>query len=62
MNQVGYLTIDDSPTEDFLSKVDLLASMEIPAIFFCRGNRLEERPDDAISAIKKGYVPVAVAG
>ena len=56
MTQVGYLTIDDSPTEDFLNKVNLLSSMEIPAIFFCRGNRLEERPDDAISAIKKGYV------
>jgi len=56
MTQVGYLTIDDSPTEDFLNKVDLLASMEIPAIFFCRGDRLEKRPDDAIYAIKKGYV------
>jgi peptidoglycan/xylan/chitin deacetylase (PgdA/CDA1 family) len=30
--------------------------MEIPAIFFCRGDRLEQRPDDAITAIKKGYV------
>ncbi|MHA1503545.1 MAG: polysaccharide deacetylase family protein [Candidatus Heimdallarchaeota archaeon] len=56
MMQVGYLTIDDSPTEDFLNKVNLLSSKGIPAIFFCRGDRLEKRPDDAISAIKKGYV------
>jgi len=56
MMQVGYLTIDDAPTEDFLNKVNLLSSKKIPAIFFCRGNRLEKRPDDAIYAIKKGYI------
>ena len=56
MKQVGYLTIDDGPTEVFRNKVDLLSSMEIPAIFFCRGERLEKRPDDAIYAIKKGFV------
>ena len=54
--QVGYLTIDDAPTGDFLNKVNLLSSKKIPAIFFCRGNRLEKRPDDAIYAIKKGYI------
>ncbi len=56
MKQVGYLTIDDAPSADFLNKVKLLTSKEIPALFFCIGQYLEERPDDGIYAIKKGYV------
>ena len=56
MKQVGYLTIDDAPSADFLNKVKLLTSKEIPALFFCRGQYLEERPDDGIYAIKKGFV------
>ncbi|NHJ48003.1 MAG: polysaccharide deacetylase family protein [Asgard group archaeon] len=56
VRKVGYLTIDDSPTDDFLRKVDYLVSKNIPAIFFCRGDYLENRKDDAITAIKKGFV------
>lgn len=54
--KVGYLTIDDGPTSDFKRKVDILSTKKFPAIFFCRGDRLEERSEDAIYAIKKGYI------
>lgn len=56
VRKVGYLTIDDSPTADFRNKVKHLVSKEIPAIFFCRGDRLVERSEDAIFAIKQGFI------
>jgi peptidoglycan/xylan/chitin deacetylase (PgdA/CDA1 family) len=56
VRKVGYLTIDDAPSKDFLNKVDYLVSKEIRAIFFCRGDLLEENPKDVIYAIKKGFV------
>jgi len=56
VRKVGYLTIDDAPSEDFLNKVKHLVSKEIPAIFFCRGDYLVKRSEDAIFAIKKGFV------
>jgi len=52
----AYLTIDDSPSADMRTKVDLLRAKEIPAVFFCRGDLLEQRPDDAIYAIKNGFI------
>ena len=54
--KVGYLTIDDGPTADFRRKVKILKEKEYPAIFFCRGDRLRERLEDVIFAIKNGYV------
>lgn len=51
-----YLTIDDGPSVEFKQKVDFLLSKKIPAILFCRGKFLEERPDDAAYAIKRGFV------
>lgn len=54
--KVGYLTIDDGPTSDFKRKVDFLSNKKFPAIFFCRGDRLEKQPEDVIYAIKKGYI------
>ena len=56
VRKVGYLTIDDAPTDDFLRKVDFLASKNIPAIFFCRGEYLENKQNDVIYAIKKGFI------
>ncbi|HUU77108.1 MAG TPA: polysaccharide deacetylase family protein [candidate division Zixibacteria bacterium] len=56
MLKVGYLTIDDGPTEDFRNKVDFLIKKQFPAIFFCRGDLLLKRKDDAIYAVKKGFV------
>jgi peptidoglycan/xylan/chitin deacetylase (PgdA/CDA1 family) len=37
-------------------KVDYLLNKEIPAIWFCRGDFLEQRPNLAIRAIQKGFV------
>ncbi len=56
VRKVGYLTIDDAPSADFRNKVKHLLSKEIKAIFFCRGDFLVERSEDAIFAIKQGFV------
>lgn len=52
----AYLTIDDGPSEKFESLVDFLAERKIPAVFFNRGDFMEERPDAVIYGIQKGYV------
>src|ERR1044071_9016162 len=52
----AYLTIDDGPSLDFLDKLDLLDKNHIPAVWFCQGNYLEQRPDMAIEAIQRGHV------
>ena len=51
----AYLTIDDSPSKNFLPKLHYLMEKEIPALFFCIGNLLEKHPDAAIQSIKAGY-------
>jgi peptidoglycan/xylan/chitin deacetylase (PgdA/CDA1 family) len=56
MVKIAYLTIDDAPSEEFRQKVDFLLFKKIPTIFFCKGTRLEEQQDDAVYAIKKGFV------
>jgi len=56
MVKIGYLTIDDAPSEDTKEKIDFLLKHKIPAIFFCEGQRLEKYPEAAIYAIKKGFV------
>jgi len=56
VKKVAYLTIDDGPSKDFKEKVDFLLSKNIPAIFFCRGDFSEQRPDAVIYAIKKGFI------
>jgi len=52
----AYLTIDDGPSTDFLAKLDLLDKNHILAVCFCQGNYLEQRPDMAIEAIRRGHV------
>jgi len=54
--KICYLTIDDAPSEDFKNKIDFLVEQKVPAIFFCEGKKLEEKPQDIIYAIKKGFV------
>lgn len=55
--KIGYLTIDDAPTDDFRNKVDFLFQNNIPAIFFCIGRCITpKREKDIIYAIKKGFV------
>lgn len=50
-----YLTIDDSPTPRFKEKFEFLYSKNIPAVFFCIGNLMEENSDVMIEAIHKGF-------
>jgi len=52
----AYMTIDDGPSLDFLDKLNLLDENHIPAVWFCQGNYLEQRPDMAIDAIRRGHV------
>ena len=52
----AYLTIDDSPSSRMDDMVDWLYEKSIPAIFFCRGDLLEQNMDSAVRAIGKGFV------
>jgi peptidoglycan/xylan/chitin deacetylase (PgdA/CDA1 family) len=52
----AYLTIDDSPGHDFGEKVEFLHRKNVPALFFCVGNKLEAQADVVVAAIQKGYV------
>jgi peptidoglycan-N-acetylglucosamine deacetylase len=52
----AYLTIDDSPTQDFLLKLNYLISKQIPAIWFCIGANMEQHPESVIAAIQQGYL------
>ena len=54
--KIGYLTIDDSPSNNFEEVVNYLVEMQIPAIFFCEGRKLEKRIDVVIDAIRKGFI------
>lgn len=52
----AYLTIDDSPSHRMDDLVDYLEEKKIPALFFCRGDRLEENMAPVIRALQKGFV------
>lgn len=54
--KIAYLTIDDAPSLTMEKKLDYLLSKQIPAIWFCCGNFMEERPDVIIRAIREGFV------
>lgn len=56
MQKPAYLTIDDAPSADFETKLDVLEKQNIPAIFFCSGADLEERPEPIIDALQRGYI------
>ena len=56
MNKKIYLTIDDSPSKDFRSNLDYLIEHNIPAVFFCIGERMEAGWEDLKYAISKGYL------
>jgi peptidoglycan/xylan/chitin deacetylase (PgdA/CDA1 family) len=55
-DKLAYLTIDDAPTKDFKKKVDFLLEKNIPAIFFCVGEKIKQFEEDVIYAIKKGFI------
>lgn len=50
------LTIDDSPSIHMGERVAFLRSKGIPAVWFCRGDYLELRPEPAIQALRDGSV------
>lgn len=52
----AYLTIDDSPSSRTDDLTDALKERGIPALLFCRGDRLEQNPAPVIRAIEKGFV------
>lgn len=56
LNSKAYLTIDDSPSTRMDDLVDYLEERGIPALFFCRGDRLEENGPSAVRAVQKGFV------
>lgn len=55
-NSSAYLTIDDSPSERMDDLTGWLHEKGIPAIFYCRGDKLEENPMAAVRAVQKGFV------
>ncbi len=52
----AYLTIDDAPSADSLQKLEALDARGIKAIWFCRGEYIDQRPDVAVAIIRKGHV------
>ncbi len=55
-NKPAYLTIDDSPTSGFRDKMTYLNKKNIPAVFFCIGQLMEQRPNEIIECIQKGFI------
>ena len=56
MPKLAYLTIDDSPSKEFLNKINYLKKLKIPAIIFCVGKKIRNNEKSIISAIKKGFI------
>lgn len=54
----AYLTIDDSASTRMDDLVSYLHGKSIPAVFYCRGDKLEENPMAAVNAVKKGFILV----
>lgn len=51
-----YLTIDDAPSSNTLTKIQYLKEHNIPAIFYCRGNAIEQYKDHVIALIHAGFL------
>ena len=56
MPKKAYMTIDDSPSVDFLDKVKYLHKKKIHAIIFCLGNNLVKHKPQVIKAIKLDFI------
>lgn len=56
LRKPAILTIDDSPSIHMAERVAFLASRGIPAVWFCRGDHLEQRPEPAIQALREGSI------
>ncbi len=55
-NKPAYLTIDDGPSPLMAERVEFLAARNLPAIWFCRGDFLEVRPEPALAALRHGAI------
>lgn len=55
-NKEAWLTIDDCPSPDFSSKMAWLSVQKVPALLFCEGQKLLDRPQLVIEAIEHGFV------
>lgn len=56
LSKSAVLTIDDSPSIHMAERVGFLRSKGIHAIWFCRGDNLELRPEPAIQALRDGSI------
>ena len=56
MPKTAYLTIDDSPSLHMAERVQFLSEHKIQAIWFCRGDYLDLRPEVAIQALRAGQL------
>lgn len=56
MSRKAYLTIDDSPSERTDDLVAFLAANRVPALLFCRGDRMEEDMAPVVRAIQAGMI------
>jgi peptidoglycan/xylan/chitin deacetylase (PgdA/CDA1 family) len=54
-SKIAYLTIDDSPSKDMQEKVDYLIAHQIPAIWYCRGEFMEQHLSSVVYAIERGF-------
>lgn len=52
----AYLTFDDSASERMDDLVSYLHGKGIPAMFYCRGDKLDQNPDAAVRALRKGFI------
>lgn len=51
----AYLTVDDAPSATLDEKRRLLDRRGVPALFFCEGRRLADRPGPAERAVAAGF-------
>jgi peptidoglycan/xylan/chitin deacetylase (PgdA/CDA1 family) len=51
----AYLTIDDTPTAHSIKLGDMFVAMDAHALFFCRGQRMDENPTPVPELIARGF-------
>ncbi len=50
------LTVDDAPSRDWPTKLEMLAGLGVRAVFFCTGRDLDRRPAFAAGALDAGHI------
>lgn len=51
-----FMTVDDAPSKHLKLKVDFFIKHSIPAVFFCRGEFIEENAASLVYAIQQGFM------